>query len=143
MELGYFKGVLLPALGIFNIFPFRYSFVADHFQYLAMIGPLALGGAGITLLLARLKIKEVQYGAIGVVLAVLAVLTWVQTGVYRYMVVLWRDTLAKNPTCWMAHDNLGLYLTENQMFNEADTHYRAAIQIRPNDYIAYYDLGLH
>jgi len=142
MALGYFTGVLLPALGFFNIFPFRYSFVADHFQYLAMIGPLALGAAGITLLLARLKIKEVQYGAIGVVLAVLAVLTWVQTGVYRNMEVLWRDTLAKNPTCWMAHDNLGLYLTENQKFNEAETHYRAAIQIRPNDYIAYYDLGL-
>jgi protein O-mannosyl-transferase len=142
MALGYFTGVLLPALGFFNIFPFRYSFVADHFQYLAMIGPLALGAAGITLLLARLKIKEVQYGAIGVVLAVLAVLTWAQTGVYRNMEVLWRDTLAKNPTCWMAHDNLGLYLTENQKFNQAETHYRAAIQIRPNDYIAYYDLGL-
>jgi len=142
MALGYFTGVLLPALGFFNIFPFRYSFVADHFQYLAMIGPLALVAAGMTWVLARLKIKAAKYAAIGVVLAVPAVLTWVQTGVYRNMEVLWRDTLAKNPTCWMAHDNLGLYLTENQKFNEAETHYRAAIQIRPNDYIAYYDLGL-
>ncbi|MFN2579482.1 MAG: cytochrome c-type biogenesis CcmF C-terminal domain-containing protein, partial [Pyrinomonadaceae bacterium] len=46
--VGYFGGVLLPALGFFNIFPFRYSFVADHFQYLAMIGPLAIGAAGVT-----------------------------------------------------------------------------------------------
>jgi protein O-mannosyl-transferase len=139
---GYFTGVLLPALGFFNIFPFRYSFVADHFQYLAMIGPLALAAAGVTLLLARLKNKEAQYASVGAVLAVLAVLTWLQTGVYRNLEVLWRDTLAKNPTCWMAHDNLGLYLTENQKFDEAETHYRAAIKIRSNDHIAYYDLGL-
>lgn len=139
---GYFAGVLLPALGFFNIFPFRYSFVADHFQYLAMIGPLALAAAGITLLLARVKNKEAQYASIGVVLAALAVLTWLQTGVYRNLEVLWRDTLAKNPTCWMAHDNFGLYLTENKKFDEAETHYRAAIKIRPNDHIAYYDLGL-
>ncbi len=139
---GYFAGVLLPALGFFNIFPFRYSFVADHFQYLAMIGPLALAAAGITWLLARLKNRYVQYASVAVVLAVLAVLTWLQTGVYRNLEVLWRDTLAKNPTCWMAQDNLGRYLTENQRFDEAETHYRAAIQIRPNDYAAYYDLGL-
>ena len=142
MAFGYFVGVLLPALGFFNIFPFRYSFVADHFQYLAMIGPIALAAGGITLLLARIKSKEAQYATTGAVLAVIAVLTWLQTGVYRNLEVLWRDTLAKNPTCWMAHDNLGLYLTENQKFAEAETHYRSAIQIRPNDHIAYYDLGL-
>src|SRR4029077_7938932 len=28
-----FAGVLTPALGFFDIYPFRYSFVADHFQY--------------------------------------------------------------------------------------------------------------
>ena len=139
---GYFAGVLLPALGFFNIFPFRYSFVADHFQYLAMIGPLALAAAGITLLLGRLKFKDVQYAIIGVILAGLAVLSWLQTGVYRNMEVLWRDTLAKNTTCWMAHDNLGRYLTENQRFDEAEKQYRAAIEIRPNDHAAYYDLGL-
>src|SRR6202000_3107761 len=49
---GYFVVVLLPAIGFFNIFPFRYSFVADHFQYLAAIGPLAVIAAGVTLFLA-------------------------------------------------------------------------------------------
>ena len=142
VAVGYFAGVLLPALGFFNIFPFRYSFVADHFQYLAAIGPIALVGAGVTLLFARLKNKEAQFGAMGVVLAVLAVLTWLQTGIYRNLDVLWRDTLAHNPTCWMAHDNLGHYLAEAGKFDEAETHYREAIKIRSNDHIAYYDLGL-
>ena len=30
-----FTGSLFPALGFFNVYPFVYSFVADHFQYLA------------------------------------------------------------------------------------------------------------
>ena len=38
----FFVGTLFPALGFFNVYPFRYSFVADHFQYLAGIGPITL-----------------------------------------------------------------------------------------------------
>ena len=30
----FFVGTLFPALGFFNVYPFCYSFVADHFQYL-------------------------------------------------------------------------------------------------------------
>lgn len=142
VAIGYFVGVLLPALGFFNIFPFRYSFVADHFQYLAAIGPLALAAAGVTWLSARLKNSDVQWAITGGILAVLAVLSWQQTHIYGNIEVLWRDTLDRNPTCWMAHDNLGLYLTGEKKFDEADKHYREAIRIRPNDYAAYYDLGL-
>ena len=42
----FFVITLFPALGFFNVYPFLYSFVADHFQYLAGIGPIALA-AGI------------------------------------------------------------------------------------------------
>jgi tetratricopeptide (TPR) repeat protein len=139
---GYFIAVLLPALGFINIYPFRYSFVADHFQYLASIGPLALAAAGFMLLVARAKNAVVKPVAMGIILAGLGVLTWRQTGIYRNLEVLWRDTLAHDPGSWMAHDNLGLYLTENKRFTEAEGNYRAAIRIRPNDHIAYYDLGL-
>jgi protein O-mannosyl-transferase len=139
---GYFVVVLLPALGFINIFPFRYSFVADHFQYLAAIGPLTLAAAGIFWLLARVENDFVKPAVFGLLSLLLAVLTWSQTGIYRNLEVLWHHTLAHNPTCWMAHDNLGLYLTGARRFDEAETHYRAAIQIRTNDHIAYYDLGL-
>ncbi len=40
----FFAGTLVPALGFFDVFPFRYSYVADHFQYLACIGLIASGG---------------------------------------------------------------------------------------------------
>src|SRR5208283_933588 len=51
----YFVVLLFPVLGFFNIYFFCYSFVGDHFQYLASIGPLALAGAGISTLSGLLK----------------------------------------------------------------------------------------
>ena len=44
----FFAGTLLPALGFANVYPMRYSFVADHFQYLASVGLIVLAAAGLT-----------------------------------------------------------------------------------------------
>jgi tetratricopeptide (TPR) repeat protein len=142
--VGYFVIMLFPVLGFFNAFPFRYSFVADHFQYLAAIGPLALAAAGITSALKYFPKENalVKSALIGALLLTLGVLTWRQTGIYYNLETIWRDTLAHNPGAWMAHDNLGIYLSESGRFEEADRHYRAAIKLRPNDQMAYYDLGL-
>ena len=38
----FFVGTLFPVLGFFNVYSFRYSLVADHFQYLASLGVIAL-----------------------------------------------------------------------------------------------------
>ena len=45
----FFIGTLFPALGFLNVFPFRYSLVADHFQYLASLGVITLVAAAGTL----------------------------------------------------------------------------------------------
>jgi protein O-mannosyl-transferase len=141
---GYFVVMLFPALGFFNVFPFRYSFVADHFQYLAAIGPLALAAAGITSVLERFAKEQlvVKPALMGALLLTLGTLTWRQTAIYDNLETLWRDTVAHNPDSWMAHDNLGVCLSESGRFEEADLHYRTAIGLRPNDQMAYYDLGL-
>src|SRR5262249_48369360 len=49
----YYVVSLFPVLGFFTVFFFRYSFVSDHFQYLASMGPLALAGAGIATVAGR------------------------------------------------------------------------------------------
>jgi tetratricopeptide (TPR) repeat protein len=50
----YYVVSLFPVLGFFSVYFFRYSFVSDHFQYLASMGPLALAGAGIVTAVGRL-----------------------------------------------------------------------------------------
>ncbi len=141
---GAFVIMLFPALGFFNVFPFRYSFVADHFQYLAALGPLSLAAAGISSALGNLgRENAVLKPALpAALLLTLGVMTWRQTAIYHDLETLWRDTLAHNPDSWMAHDNLGVCLSESGRFEEADGHYHRAIELRGNDQMAYYDLGL-
>lgn len=50
----FFAGTLTPALGFFNVYPMRYSFVANHFQYLASIGLIVLCIVVSTTMLQRL-----------------------------------------------------------------------------------------
>jgi hypothetical protein len=42
----FFPAMLFPMLGFFSLYTFVYTFVADHYQYLACIGPIAIA-AGI------------------------------------------------------------------------------------------------
>jgi len=138
----FFVATLSPVLGFIMLFTFRYTFAADHYQYLACIGPIALASAGII----SLSNKFAQYRAVIVsaallVLASLGTLTWRQAATYADIETLWRTTLAKNPECWMAHTNLGLVLFEKGKIDDAIAHYRSALQMQPDWWDAEYNLG--
>jgi len=139
----YFVVTLFPVLGFFNVYFFRFSFVADHFQYLACMGPLALAGAAITTVLDSLpKTNRFLKPALGgVLLLTLAVLTWRQCGMYQDMETLWRTTIARNPACWMAHYNLGLVLAHSGRVPEAMEQYEQALQFKPDYAVAHNNLG--
>lgn len=47
VALMFFVATLLPTLGFIMLFTFRYTFVADHYQYIACLGPLALAAAAL------------------------------------------------------------------------------------------------
>ena len=105
-----FGGTLVPALGFFAVYPFRYSFVADHFQYHASIGALVLLVVCGRWLAVRL-LAETGQKVLAVGLVVLSGgLTFVQCFAYRDQEALWRDTLLHNPTSLVANTNLGKIL---------------------------------
>jgi protein O-mannosyl-transferase len=137
----YFVVSLFPVLGFFTVFFFRYSFVSDHFQYLASIGPLALFGAAITTGLGYLPWKMLRFAICGILLLALGTLTWRQTGVYRDVITLYKDTLAKNAGCWMAHYNLGIALRAQGDIDQAVAHYRQAVALRPDYTDAHFNLA--
>jgi len=149
----FFVGTLFPALGFFNAYPFVYSYVADHFQYLASMGIIGLAAAGMERLfkVAQASPPAVVETAGGTpalllptaiaLLAVLGVLTFRQCEIYRDSETLYRATIARNPDCWMAYNNLGLELARAGRWEEAIADYERALAIDPSLSTVHNDLG--
>jgi tetratricopeptide (TPR) repeat protein len=134
-----FAGTLTPALGFFDVYPFRFSWVADHFQYHASIALIVL----ITGALATIM-KNHRSLLIGVSTALtltLAVLTFRQAHVYRNRETLWTDTLAKNPDSWMAVHHLGNLAFEAGHLEQARQRYARVLEMAPWDPQAQYNYG--
>lgn len=154
----YFVGTLLPALGFFHVYFMRFTFVADHFQYLASAGPIVLFSALASrtgkgsLLENRCTPTDVRAGpsllglmakpvVAGLLLTILAVRCFSQATTYLDPEILWRDTLARNADAWIAHNNLALVLEGRGQVKEAAAHYAKALEIRPDLPEAHANLG--
>ncbi|HVP11456.1 MAG TPA: tetratricopeptide repeat protein [Phycisphaerae bacterium] len=143
VALLFFVGTLFPALGFFNVYPMLFSFVADHFQYLACTGLLTLVVAAAYRLADLRGWSRRPAAAIpaALVLVTLAGVTWHRCSVYVDEEALWRDTLRKNPAAWIAHSNMAPILMSQGKLDEAESHCREALRIRPACREAFYNLG--
>jgi len=140
----YFLAALLPVLGLANMNFFLYSFVADHFQYLASMGPLALAGAGMVRLADFASSwKSPLRSSLGAgLLLILGLLSWQRSWIYQNKETLWTDTLAKNADSSIAHNNLGILLFQKGQGDEAIAHYQQALEIDPSYGLARNNLGM-
>lgn len=147
----FFSGTLAPVLGFFNVYFMRYSYVADHFQYLASIGVIALA-AGLLwrepfLLPVRLQARRFPlslpasafyFRAPGrsllsfCIVGCLGLLTWRQAHIYTGPEALWLDTLEKDPSSWVAYNNLGVLSLEKKDYPQAIRQFQLAISLKPD-----------
>jgi len=140
----FYVGSLFPALGFFNVYPFLFSYVADHFQYLASLGVIAVaavGGAELSRESRRPAARSAFWFVAACVLGLLFTLTRDQAGHYSDAVTLYEDTLAKNPGCWMADNNLGVCLIDRGPLQGAIARLRRAIELKPDYADAHNNLG--
>ena len=139
-----FGGVLMPAIGFFNVYPFRYSFVADHFQYHASLALITLAAAGAALLAQRLSTagRTALSACAAVVLVLLGALTFHQTMIYENLEVLYRDTIAKNDTSVIAYSNLASHLGGLGRNEEGLKLIRKAVEIDPQAPGVHNNLGV-
>jgi protein O-mannosyl-transferase len=145
-----FVGMLFPALGFFNVYPFRYSFVADHFQYLASLAIIPPLAAAIAFASAKLPMDRRQATAIAIlaVAAPAAALTWRQCHQYTDAETLYNAILERNPSSWMARSNLGRSILlragesgSDALLEDAAQHFRTALQLKPDFPQAHNNLG--
>jgi tetratricopeptide (TPR) repeat protein len=74
-------------------------------------------------------------------LLVLGFVTWQRTWAYQSEEILWRDTVAKNPDCWLGHYNIGNAFMEKGQIDEAIAQYQKSLEINPNYAYAHNNLG--
>jgi len=121
----FFAGTLVPAMGFVNVFPMRYSYVADHFQYLACIGPIAL----IVGILSTGCTSGAARVLAGLVIVAMCAASNVRARVFVDRRTLWTDTLAKNPDSRMVRNNYAAALRDAGEIEAAKAQYRAAMRL--------------
>jgi protein O-mannosyl-transferase len=146
--LGYFVLALSPALGVVNMAYYTLSQVADHFQYLALPGFIALlMGGGYYLWETKLRTLQPSSvllhssGFVLLLLVLLGLLSWRHQRRVGNPEALWRDNIAKNPNSWPARNNLGQILADQKHFKEAEEQCLAALAIKPDSADSHYNLG--
>jgi tetratricopeptide (TPR) repeat protein len=100
----YAAGVF-PALGFLNVYPFRYSFVADHFAHFALPA-LAAGVAWAGWRATATLAPRVRVALAAAACGLLATVAATHATAFRDEETLWRRTLATNPEAWMPANNL-------------------------------------
>lgn len=138
-----FAGVLFPALGFFDVYPFRYSFVADHFQYHAAPALIALFAATCMAGVARLGSRARVPASVAAfaLLAILGTLAYRQAHVYQDLETLYRRTIADNQDAWNAYLNLANHLSSVGRNTEAVPLAREAVRLAPQIADAHNTLG--
>ena len=143
----FFGGTLVPALGFVDVYPMLYSFVADHFQYLASIGVLILMAAGCSRLASlsegeASKLDErIPKAIVVAIVLIFSVTTFLRCFAYRDLETLWRDTIAKNPGSAAAHINLAGILDPQSELDEIIEVLGKAVEINDQDPESHYNLG--
>ncbi len=144
----FFAGTLFPVLGFLNVYPFRYSYVADHFQYLAILGIIVPAASGLTVLAGRISPGWISQGKLAAIvlpallLTTLGAATRQQSAMYRDYETLFRETLARNPGSSFLHSNLGVILMSTGREPQAAAEFEAAVRLTPLDPDYHVNLGL-
>lgn len=129
-----FGAILFPMLGFFNVTFFNYSFVSDHFQYLAILGIIVPFSAGGATLLARLDgpHRVAGYALVFALLGALAVSTSRHSVMYRDVETCSRMVLEKNPDHWPTRNNLGTALLQKGDLDGALACFEIALRNSPS-----------
>jgi tetratricopeptide (TPR) repeat protein len=135
----WFLGALVPMIGLVQV---GQQATADRYMYLPMIGLLLMLCWGLADWAGERKTRVVALAsAAALTLAALGALTYRQVGFWHDSETLWTHAAAVTKDNYVAHVNLGETFLNQERTEEATVHFRAAVEIRPNDPAAHLNLG--
>lgn len=150
LALAFYAGTLFPALGFVNVYPMRFSWVADHFAYLATIGVFLA-----VIPFVRMQLcKDRKRLAGGLLWLVLMAFTYHQASIWRDAGTLYRHTVEHNDDAWLCHSLLATDLLRSSGIAEAQgdpgareeleqalVHLERAEETEPNDFLVQHNLS--
>lgn len=134
LALGFFLLMIAPVLGFVDISYMRITWVADHFLYLPMIGPLVLIVAGVATSLdsCQGRSRTAFTAMAGGIMFFLAVNSFFYAIAWMDEEHLWEHTLAHNHDAWQAHNRLGAKKLNQGDLEAAYYHFRNSSRLRPD-----------
>ena len=141
-----FVVTLLPVLGFVDMYFLNISRVSDHFQYLPITALIALAAAALCRVNLLPFFRSLNTPHLNKIIAagfvlVLSFLTLQRARIFASDELLWRDTLARNPAAWSAHNNLGCILAEKGDLVGAAEHFEASLRFKQDNAQAHDNLG--
>jgi protein O-mannosyl-transferase len=136
---------LLPSSGIVPFAGMKELYVADHYQYLAIIGVSLVIAVGVSGMASRWSTRKGLYVKAAFTVVSVVVLSMVSARlvpVWDNGETLWQDVISNNPTSGTARYNYAHYLDDKGRLAEAAAQYRKAIAVDENLYQADNNLGI-
>ena len=150
----FFAGVLFPTLGFINYYTMVYTFVADHYQYLACIGFIVLAvetilwavrhGPDIIPTEDPQRFRKLVTGLVfGGIVVSFGTLAYGVSSLYDDRLRMWEYNAEVNPDSFIVWNNVAVSrLAQDPPDHDgAKTAYLKAIEVGPDDWRAYHKLG--
>jgi tetratricopeptide (TPR) repeat protein len=135
----WYIGTLIPVIGLVQV---GRQAMADRYTYLPSIGIAMMLTWGLLYLVPKIRLRKIIFlPAAGIVITVLTILTWQQSGCWKDSISVFNHALDVTKNNYLAHTNLGIALAAENNYSEAVFHYRSALQIKPNEDTAHYNLA--
>ncbi len=131
----FFLITLSPGLGFINFYTMHFSFVTDHYQYLACIGIFALLAEYLFAFTQRMLSLRPDYAflVIAVIFLALTPVTFLYATLFQSDMALWQWNVDHNPAAFNAQHNLGIAYMNAGDLTEAAKHVAIAVQQQPDD----------
>jgi len=143
LALGAFVLFLAPFTGVAIVSYMAFTWVMDHYLYLAMIGPIGLVIAALDSIDDRMPAqwRIAVTGAATLIAALLAFEARAYAGAFTDEATLWGYTVDHNPGDWLAQDNLGKAQLLNNQPDDAVKSFSTALLLRPGRAQTHLNLG--
>jgi protein O-mannosyl-transferase len=140
----WYLGTLVPVIGIVQV---GGQAMADRFSYIPLIGIFIIVAWGVPGLISKWSHKgKVLFVSAGIVIFALLITTWKQTSHWKNSIAVYnhaiRVTDKKYSGLAVIHNNLGISLFADQKSEEAISHFKMAIKLRPSYDKAHFNLGV-